>query len=185
MSKKVKILIAVGIFILFIIGAVIAYNVLTSNNSITSPNNISETETTKQKAPDITVTDAEGNAVKLSDFYGKPIVLNFWASWCPPCKEEMPTFNTVYEEVGDDVQFMMVDLTDGQRETKDKGLAYIEEQGYTFPVYFDTEFEGAYGYSINSVPTTLFIDKEGYIVTAVKGAINENTLREGIDLINK
>jgi peroxiredoxin len=76
-----------------------------------------------------------------------------------------------------------VDLVDGQRETKETGAQYIEEQGFSFPVYFDVEQEAASAYGILSIPTTLFIDKDGYIVTGVQGAIDAKTLRKGIDLI--
>jgi len=140
-------------------------------------------EKAKTKAPDFTVVDANGEETKLSDMLGAPVVLNFWASWCPPCKSEMPEFDKVNGDLGDKVRFMMVDLTDGQRETMATGAKYISDQGYTFPVYFDTEQSAAYAYGIQAIPTTVFIDKDGYIVTVAQGAIDENTLRKGIEMI--
>ncbi|MDR2903184.1 MAG: redoxin domain-containing protein [Clostridiales bacterium] len=137
------------------------------------------------KAIDFTMTDMDGTETKLADSFGKPIVLNFWASWCPPCKSEMPEFNKVYTELGETVQFMMVDLVDGQQETVETGAAYIAEQGFTFPVYFDTLGEGGTFYGIRSIPTTIFIDAEGSIVTGVEGAIDEETLRRGIAMITE
>ena len=134
-------------------------------------------------APDFTVQDAEGNDIKLSDMAGKPVVLNFWASWCPPCKSEMPEFNKVFGEVGSDVHFMMVDAVDGGRETKAKGSAYVEQEGFAFPVYYDMEQDASTQYGIRAIPTTLFIDADGYIAGGVEGAIDEETLRRGIDLI--
>lgn len=146
-----------------------------------------ETNTQEQddriKAPDFTVLDSEGKQVKLSDLFGKPIVLNFWASWCPPCKSEMTHFNKVYADVKEDVIFMMVDLVDGQRETVDKGKEYIKGEKFTFPVYFDTNQEAAIAYQIQSIPTTFFIDKDGYIVSGSQGAIDEETLLAGIEYI--
>lgn len=135
------------------------------------------------KALDFSVLNSDGKSVKLSDFFGKPIVVNFWASWCPPCKSEMPYFNKVYAEVKSDVEFMMVDLVDGQRETVDTGKGYVDKQGYTFPVYFDTDQEAAYTYGIQSIPTTLFIDKDGYIVNVEQGSMDEETLLKNIELI--
>lgn len=140
-------------------------------------------EPEKMKAPDFTVIDNEGNEVKLSSLFGKPIVLNFWASWCPPCKSEMPHFNKVYADVKDDVVFMMVDMVDGQRETLEKGKQYIKDQDFSFPVYFDVDQEAASTYGISSIPTTLFIDKDGYVVTGAEGAIDEATLLKGIGYI--
>ena len=137
------------------------------------------------KAPDFTMTDWDGNNIKLSDIVagGKPIVLNFWASWCPPCKNEMPEFDEVYLEYGEEVQFIMLDLVDGQQETIKNGKRYIEEQGYAFPVYFDDLREGAYAYGVRAIPSTLFIDSEGYVVTAYQGMIDKATLLKGINLI--
>lgn len=134
-------------------------------------------------APDFTVVDGNDDLVKFSDFLGKPIVLNFWASWCPPCRAEMPDINRVYEELGEDVTFMMVDLVDGQRETQEKGTRYIEEQGFSFPVYYDTQQDAAARYGIRSIPTTIFIDREGNIVAAAQSALDVDTLKQGIDLI--
>lgn len=134
------------------------------------------------RATDFAVYDADGNLVNLSDYFGKPIVLNFWASWCPPCKSEMPEFETVYKELGETVQFMMVDLVDGSRETTELGAAHIEEQGYTFPVFYDSDQDAAKKYGITSIPTTVFINADGYIVTSARGAITELTLRQGIGM---
>ena len=86
-------------------------------------------------APNFTVYDADGKPVKLSDFRGKPVVLNFWASWCPPCKSEMPDFQKEFEVQGSQVQFLVVNLTDGSRETVATASAYIAQQGYTFPCF--------------------------------------------------
>jgi len=77
----------------------------------------------------------------------------------------------------------MIDLVDGFQETVEKGAQYIRDNGYSFPVYFDTRQEGAYTYGIRAIPTTLFIDKDGYIITGAQGAINESTLRRGIEFI--
>jgi len=134
-------------------------------------------------APDFTVQDANGNDVMLSDLQGKPVVLNFWASWCPPCKEEMPYFNNVYEDFGGEVHFMMVCLADGARETKESGMAYVEEKGFTFPVYFDLSGEASTAYGLQSIPATYFIDAEGYLVTRAEGGIPERTLRMGVSYI--
>ncbi|HBC26238.1 MAG TPA: hypothetical protein DC013_02380 [Ruminococcaceae bacterium] len=112
------------------------------------------------------------------------VVLNFWASWCPPCKSEMPEFNEVYKDVEKEgVAFLMVDLVDGHYETKETGMQYIAEQGFSFPVYFDTEQKAADAYGILSIPSTILIDKEGYIATTEQGPMDAETLRKKIDAI--
>ena len=98
-------------------------------------------------APNFTVYDLEGNEVNLTDFFGKPIILNFWASWCGPCKMEMPDFNEAYETYKDEIHFLMVNMTDGSRETVEKASSFITENGYTFPVYYDTDYSATITYS--------------------------------------
>ena len=136
-------------------------------------------------APDFTVYTADGTEVKLSDMKGKPVILNFWASWCSPCKMEMPDFDEAYAQHGEDIHFMMVNLTDGSRETVEKASAFIEEQGYSFPVYYDTTQEAAYIYAVSAIPTTYFIDAEGHFVAYGQGALSMENLLTGIEMISK
>jgi thiol-disulfide isomerase/thioredoxin len=146
-----------------------------------SEDNQSQSQTVE--APDFTVYDAEGNEVRLSDFKGKPIILNFWASWCGPCKSEMPDFDEAYGKYKEDINFLMINLTDGSRETVESASEYINSEGYSFDVYFDTETEAAIKYSVFSIPTTYFIDADGMLVTYSQGAINAEALQQGIDMI--
>jgi thiol-disulfide isomerase/thioredoxin len=192
MTQKLKLGLGFAGFILLLIAATVAYNRLSDREKpggdivlANEQGNVPNSAPEKQKAPDFSMTDIEGTRITLSGFIanGKPIVLNFWASWCPPCKVEMPEFDRVYQETGGEVRFIMLDLTDGQRETVQKGAQYVKEQGFSFPVYFDTAQEAAYAYGIRAIPTTLFIDKDGYIVTGTQGAINGQTLRRGIEMI--
>ena len=134
-------------------------------------------------APDFEVIDKAGNPVKLSSFFGKPIVLNFWASWCGPCQSEMPDFNEKYAELGGDVHFVMVNMTDGGRETVETASAFIEKNGYDFPVLFDTKSEAAMTYGAYSLPTSFFINAEGHVIAQAVGAIDAATLQRGIDMI--
>lgn len=185
MNNKLKLIIGGLVLVLIIGGAYFAYNELSKDYSKDKAQILDKTKQKKEAntAPDFTVTDKNGNKVKLSDFFGKPIVLNFWASWCPPCRKEMPEFNKVYAQVKDDVLFLMVDMVDGQRETIARGKKFIENSGYSFPIYFDETQEAAYTYGISSIPTTLFIDKNGNISNSYQGAIDEKTLRAEIDKI--
>lgn len=149
----------------------------------TQPTEAAATEPEKVQVPDFTVYDRGGNTVKLSDFFGKPIVLNFWASWCGPCQMEMPYFNEKYQELGEEVQFLMINVTDGGRETMKSATEFIDAKEYDFPVLYDITSEAAYTYGVYSLPTTYFIDAGGYGVVMAQSAINGETLQRAIDMI--
>ena len=134
-------------------------------------------------APDFTVLDWDGNERKLSEFEGKPVILNFWASWCGPCKSEMPDFEEAYKKYEGKIHFLMVCCADGSHETVESAKAFIEESGYTFPVYFDTTLEAASLYGANSIPLTYFIDANGDLVTYGRGALSPEMLAAGIGYI--
>lgn len=155
-----------------------------TSNPTTIPETVPETSTDESfAAPDFTVYDLDGNSYKLSDFLGKPVVLNFWASWCGPCKAEMPDFEDAYKEYQDEIHFLMVNLTDGTGETLESASSFIAGQGYTFPVYYDTTSSAAYTYGISSIPTTIFIDKQGNLVTYGQGMLSADLLAKGIEMI--
>lgn len=134
-------------------------------------------------APDFTVYDQEGNAVNLSDYIGKPTIVNFWASWCGPCQMEMPDFDEKYKELGEKVHFLMVNMTDGSQETIETAKAFVEKSGYSFPVYYDTDMDAAMTYGVTSLPSTFFIDAEGKAVAWAQGMIDAATLQKGIDML--
>ena len=140
-------------------------------------------EKNPNQALDFTIQDWEGNMVKLSDFFGKPIVLNFWASWCPPCKAELPDFDDACKKYDGEVVFLMVNMTDNQMETVEVAKDFIKTYGYDFPVYFDVSYEAAMVYGVRSIPQTYFINAEGEAVATATGMISASQLEQGIGMI--
>ena len=175
-------------FAVVVVGASVLYNRLSGEVELggiaTTPQaaeHTGETEAQPNMAPDFTVYDLEGNAHKLSDFQGKPVLLNFWASWCGPCQMEMPDFEEFYKTYGEQVHFVIVNLTDGRRETVESASAFIAEKGYTFPVYYDTDIDAAMKYGVKTVPVSYLIDAEGRFVGWVQGALSADMLQQGMD----
>lgn len=148
-----------------------------------TPDPTNNPDTNVNKAPDFTVYTIAGDEVHLSDFVGKPVILNFWASWCGPCKSEMPLFQEMYDTYGEEIAFVVVNLTDGYSETVETAQAYIDEAGYTFPVYFDTDQDAAYTYYVMSIPTTYFIDAEGNMIAYGQGALSEESFKQGLSML--
>ena len=144
----------------------------------TSPETTAAADTATT-VPDFTVYDGNSQPVKLSDFFGKPIVLNFWASWCGPCKSEMPAFQSAFEKYGDQVQFVMVNVG----EHMDEGSAFITSAGYTFPVYYDVNNDASYTYQISSIPASFFLNAKGELVTYHIGTMDESVLLAAIEAI--
>ncbi len=181
MKKKTTILLAAALVILLAAAAILyprlaqQYMPENSPEPSSSSSSVSAEESRPEKipAPDFTVLDAEGSEVSLSDFFGKPIVINFWATWCGPCKSELPAFQKACETYGQDVTFLMVNMTDGTRETIDGVKEFMEDNGYTYPVYFDTEQNAAMAYGAYSIPATVWIDAEGMVTNAYLGALSE------------
>ena len=212
MKNTVKWIITALLLVGLIVGATLLYNklgegykgdnIMTSETEATdTPNSETEAEETEvkvdeetenkpeekvdaaySKAPDFTVLNQNGEEVKLSDYFGKPIVLNFWATWCYYCKLEMPDFNEAYK-LYPDVQFLMVNATDGVEETLEGAKKYIAENGFEFDVFYDTKLDAVSTYHISSFPQTFFINANGELVARGAGMLDLETLEKGIGMI--
>ena len=147
-----------------------------STESIAETQTEQETSASEQPeplyAPDFTVTDWEGNEVRFSDRLGKPMILNLWASWCPPCRAELPDFDAAYQTYGNQIDFMMIDLCDGRSETPATGGDFVDEEGYTFPVYFDTTGSAASAYQAYAIPMTIGVKESGEITAVYNGKLS-------------
>ena len=188
MKKNKTFFILLAVFVVLLVGAWLLYHNLGDRfdpaslaaQDTTAPD---ATEGSVPMAPDFTVTDIDGNSIDLYDFLGKPIIVNFWASWCGPCKSEMPAIEEAYNANGDDIHFLIINMTDGSRETVNSASDYIAQSGYTFPVYYDTMLDAATTYGVYSIPATYFIGADGSAIAYYTGAMSRDILQQGIDLL--
>lgn len=187
MNKKLQYVIYIIVFIVVIVLLNMGYEILIkkqNSKEIKDVNQITNKgEKATQQAIDFTVYDENNNPVSLKDFKGKPIVINFWATWCGYCLREMPDFEQVYQEEKENVTFLMVNATDGINETFEKASKYVKDKKYTFPVYYDTKQEALTKYGISGFPTTIFIDKDFNIDTIYPSMLTKQKLTQYINKI--
>ncbi|NCU17220.1 TlpA family protein disulfide reductase [Bacillus sp. P1(2020)] len=132
-------------------------------------------------APDFTLNTHNGNTITLSELKGKKVLLNFWASWCGPCEEEMPAMQKVYNELmGQDVEIVAVNMTIG-KETIESATQFVKQYGLTFPVPLDTKGEVMKLYEIYGLPTSYFLDSEGIIRAKFFGPMDEKFMKEELN----
>lgn len=143
--------------------------------------------------PDFTLTSLDGENVTLSELRGKKVVLNFWATWCPPCKAEMPHMQNYYEQYAkkDNVEIIAVNLTSEERDVTadakiDSVMTFRDSFDLTFPILLDQDPKNSIGiaYQILTIPTTYFIDSNGYIQRAIKGPMNVEMLKKYVDALD-
>lgn len=132
-------------------------------------------------APDFTLTDQYGNEHTLSDYKGKIVFLNFWATWCPPCRAEMPDIQKLYEEYSaledSDVEILAVAFPNYGDEKDVEGVKeFLDENGYTYPVLMDEGASLMLPYYITAYPTTFIIDKEGYVLGYIPGSMTKDIM---------
>jgi len=186
------ILLIVGIIMLYQGGsALIKQESNQINSSQNSDKNIPQEETDDSKdsesvkAPNFTLIDQYGKIQDLKYYKGKTIFLNFWATWCPPCREEMPNIEEIYKEYGEnegEVIILGIAAPDiGSEGSTEDIIKFLEDNNYTFPVLLDTGRKIMNNYNINALPTTFIIDKDGDIKGYVPGAMDKETMKEIIE----
>ena len=112
---------------------------------------------------------------------GKPFVMNFWATWCPYCIQEMDDYQKLYDEYKDRVSFAFIDIADGQRETVEMGAAWMQDNGHDLPTYYDTKLEAMYAYGATNLPTTVVVAANGDIMDVSVGVISLQRMRDALD----
>ena len=136
--------------------------------------------TAGKSVPDFTAPLlGEEGELSLSDLEGKPVVLNFWASWCGPCKDEAPLLRAAHEEYGDQVAFLGVDIRDAMSDA----LEFVDTYGLTYPSVRDEEMRVYADYGLTGQPETFFIDADGVLVKHVPGPVDEETLFQALDVL--
>lgn len=189
MKKHLGTLKKIGGILLIISGLIMSFNGINKINESRKDNYKAEvenkTENNKVKALDFTLYDQYGKEHKLSDYKGKTVFLNIWATWCPPCKAEMPHIEELYNEYNknnEDVIILGVSTPNLGNEGDEKHISqFLKDNEYTFPVVFDNNADLIYGYSIQSFPSTFIIDKEGYVREYVPGAMDKETMKSLIE----
>jgi len=166
----------------------------TTTDGNTSSNNESEAEDSSSTeflpAYDFTLTDQYGNTHTLSDYKGKVVFLNFWATWCPPCQKEMPDIEELYQKYDlneDEVVILGVanpkneEYPNNADEEKEEIIAFLDEHGYTFPTVFDETGEILMNYYISAFPTTFMINKDGNVVGYIPGMMTKDIMESVIE----
>ncbi len=165
-------LIAIGITLFMIL-----------NNAAASPEDPSTVPVQVDFAsPKLTLTDLSGKTVSLSDYLGSVVLVNLWATWCPPCKDEMPELQTFYENYKAD-GFVLIAID--QEETKEVVQPFVEEFGLTFPVWLDENYQAEREFNTMSLPSSFVIDRTGRVRLMWVGGVSEKFLEKYVTQLIK
>ena len=137
-----------------------------------------------EEAPDFELETIEGETIRLSDLRGSKVLLNFWASWCGPCRKEMPEMQQFHEEHGDDIEILAVNLTNTENKETDVHK-FLEENGFTFPVVLDRDMAVGETYMAVPLPTSYFIGTDGVVQLPKKvGPMTYEFMEEMLEKLN-
>ncbi|RME90949.1 MAG: TlpA family protein disulfide reductase [Anaerolineae bacterium] len=128
-------------------------------------------------APDLSLTDLQGNPVTLADYRGQIVLVNLWATWCPPCRAEMPVLQSYYEAHQEE-GFVIIAINDGDPEAD--VTTFAESYGLTFPVWLDPEYRAERSFQTMSLPSSFVIDRQGIVRLAWTGAISRGMLEKHV-----
>lgn len=144
-----------------------------------------------KKAPDLSLVDKDGKPVTLADYAGKKVYINFWASWCSPCLDEMPRLETVYQKYKDNPDYVFLSVTSpndakfGNSQPADDSqetiLAAAKKGGITYPVLFDQKDSALMSYTIRAFPSHVFINSDGTVHKVFAGELHQDLLEAGLE----
>lgn len=188
-SHKGGAIVAFSLLVAVVVVAVLAYNLLADDARAGSGSQMPASSASSGDASalwlsdfDATVYSDLGDATpftKLAD--GRPLVINFWATWCPYCLDEMDDFQAIYDDYADRVSFAFVDATDGVRESIEDARAWVDENGYTLPFYYDIQREAVQAFGVSAYPTTVVVAPSGEILAISPGRIDADLMRSALD----
>ena len=131
------------------------------------------------QGPSTTYADSDGDIIRLSQNLGKPTIVNIWASWCPPCRDEMPYFESSYQEHGSDINFVMLNALESRpTETKQAALEFADEMNLSMPIYFDNNASNQIEFAANMLPLTALLDADGEVIEVVRGQVSPAKLKQ-------
>jgi peroxiredoxin len=143
--------------------------------------NLTEAPLAGYLAPDFTLQTIQGESVTLSDLRGQPVIVNFWATWCPPCRAEMPDFQSVHQDYNGRVTLLGVN----QGETAPVITTFAAEVGITYPMLVDADSAVNQTYGIRALPTTIFVDADGVVREVYSGILNKAILESRVENLLK
>lgn len=127
--------------------------------------------------PEFSIQNGDGEDVSISEYRGKKVIINFWASWCPPCIREMPEFQALHNELDEEETILLaINLTDGQRETRTLADNFLKENNLDLNVLYDTVGNAFFEFNVTSIPQTFFLDEEGTVQYSILGMTDKETL---------
>ena len=172
--------ILVAVFTLFYIAGPNRYN---KGSTQKDGGSAVDHELTGQQLPEFEMVDQAGYQKKSAEFYNKPMLVVEWASWCPDCQKQLPEIQKVYEKYKGNIHFVMLDMLDSKRETKERADQYISEKDYTFPYYYDTDERAADILHVQSIPTIYLVDKNQKVKKVITDFHDEAALEKQLEEI--
>lgn len=171
MKRKIRTSIRGTILLVILILIILTIYNTTTNNKV-------DVLKVGDSAPDFSLVDLNGNPHKLSDYQGKGVLLNFWGTWCDPCKKEMPALEKQYQLFkGKEFEILAINIAQSKFEVSN----FSKQYSMTFPVVIDTNKSVMRKYNIDPLPTSIFVNKEGKITYIIKGEMNEQMIKQYIE----